>query len=414
MKRKGNIYQKICSIDNLRIAEKKARKGKRKQPGIIDFDRNSETNFLLLNEILINKSYKTSEYKIFPVYEPKEREVYRLPYFPDRITHHAIMNVLEPIFMATFTADTYSCIKGKGIHGASFALRESLKDKANTTYCLKLDIKKFYPNIDHDILKALLRRKIKDTDLLWLLDEIIDSAPGLPIGNYLSQYFANFYLTYFDHWLKENKGVKHYFRYCDDLVILSSNKAELHQLLSDIRTYLNDKLALTIKNNYRVFPVESCGIDFVGYVHYHDCVYLRKSIKQDFARAAKNGNRASVASYYGWAKHSNSKHLLKKLLMTRFSDLGITPPSKAMSGEKIKISKVLNKEISVLDYKIKPSKYLDKGNGKCLYIQAEIDGAKRIIFTGSGVLMDTLELIPKDKFPITTTIIEEDESFQFS
>jgi RNA-directed DNA polymerase len=129
-----------------------------------------------------------------------------------------------------------------------------------------------------------LRRKIKDRDLLWLLDGIIDSAPGLPIGNYLSQYFANFYLTYFDHWIKETKGVKYYFRYADDLVFLSDSKPYLHQLLADIRQYLDRELKLTIKQNYQIFPVQDSGIDFVGYRMYHTHTMLRKSIKQNFAR----------------------------------------------------------------------------------------------------------------------------------
>lgn len=315
MKRHNNLYQQICSIDNLNLADSIARRGKLKQPGIIAHDRNRESNIAALREALLNKTYVTSEYTTFPIYETKERIIYRLPYYPDRIVHHAVMNVLEPIFVATFTADTYSCIKGRGIHAAARSLREALKDKINTQYCLKLDIKKFYPNIDHEILKQLLRKKIKDQDLLWLLDGIIDSAEGLPIGNYLSQYFANFYLTYFDHWLKEVIKVKYYFRYADDMVILSSNKAYLHQLLSEIRDYLQDNLKLELKSNYQVFPVAARGIDFVGYVFYHTHTRLRKSIKQNFARAVAAGkNKQSISSYTGWAKHSNSKNLIKKLL----------------------------------------------------------------------------------------------------
>src|ERR1700741_3403495 len=233
MKRIGNIYPQIYSMENLQLADKKAMKGKSGQYGVQVHLTNQEQNIQQLHIILRDKTYTTSAYTTFKVFEPKERDVYRLPYFPDRITHHAIMNILEPIFVSVFTADTYSCIKGKGIHAASNALKEALKDVENTQYCLKLDIKKFYPNVDHDILKQLLRRKFKDNDLLWLLDEIIDSADGVPIGNYLSQYFANYYLTGFDHWIKEVKKVKNYFRYADDLVILSSNKAYLHALLSD-------------------------------------------------------------------------------------------------------------------------------------------------------------------------------------
>lgn len=225
MNRKGNLFNDIISIENLQIADEKAQKGKKNQYGVQLHNKNRESNILLLHEMLKSRSYKTSEYDVFKVYEPKEREVFRLPYFPDRITHHAIMNVLEPIFVSTFTADSYSCIKGKGIHANSRNLKKALKDVPGTTYCLKIDIKKFYPNIDHEVLKTLLRKKFKDNDLLWLLDEIIDSANGLPIGNYLSQYFANFYLTYFDHWIKEEKRIKYYFRYADDIVILSNNKA---------------------------------------------------------------------------------------------------------------------------------------------------------------------------------------------
>lgn len=315
MKRIGNLFEKIISIENLIIADAKAQKGKPNQYGVIIHNKNRESNILKLHDMLVSKTYKTSKYDIFKVFEPKERDVYRLPYFPDRICHHAIMNVLEPIFVAVFTSDSYSCIKGRGIHKASFNLRKSLNNVDQTTYCLKLDIKKFYPNIDHSILKALLRKKFKDEDLLWLLDEIIDSAPGLPIGNYLSQYLANFYLTYFDHWIKEQLGVKYYFRYADDIVILHKDKDYLHRVLKVIEDYFDLFLKLEVKGNWQVFPVESRGIDFVGYVHFHTHVLLRKSIKQRFARMLKKRkNSQSIASYNGWLKHCDSKNLSKKLL----------------------------------------------------------------------------------------------------
>jgi RNA-directed DNA polymerase len=315
MKRINNLYAQIYSIENLMLADDIARKGKLKQPGVLQHDKNREENIQALHKMLKEKTYKTSEYTTFTIFEPKERIIYRLPYFPDRITHHAVMNVLEPIFVSTFTADTYSCIKGRGIHAAASAVKVALKDVKGTQYCLKLDIKKFYPNVNHGILKELLRKKIKDHDLLWLLDEIIDSTDGLPIGNYLSQYFANFYLTYFDHWMKEELKVQYYFRYADDMVILANNKPYLHQVLSDIRNYLQEKLNLIVKDNYQVFPVDERGIDFVGYVFRHTHVLLRKSIKKNFARMMmKNRNPQSVASYNGWASHCDSKNLMKKLL----------------------------------------------------------------------------------------------------
>ena len=315
MKRKANLYQTTCSLDNLRRADEIARKGKLRQPGVISHDKNRDENLRILRQSLLDKSFITSEYTHFTIYEPKERLISRLPYYPDRIVHHAIMNILEPIFVSAFTADTYSCLKKRGIHAAARAVKHALNDTTGTRFCLKLDIKKFYPSVDHEILKQLLRRKFKDPDLLWLLDSIIDSAGGLPIGNYLSQYLANFYLAYFDHWIKEELHVKYYFRYADDMVILSDDKPCLHGALSSIRNYLLDNLRLEVKDNYQVFPVDSRGIDFVGYVFRHSHIRLRKSIKKSFARAiANNHNAQSISSYRGWAKHCNARHLVKTLL----------------------------------------------------------------------------------------------------
>lgn len=314
MKRFNYLFEKVCSLENLQLADAIAQKGKSKQYGVIVHNRNRDENLLKLREMLLNNCYRTSRYTTFKVYEPKEREVFKLPYYPDRIVHHAIMNILEPVFVSVFTSDTYSCIKGRGIHAAVKKVKRALKDKESTKYCLKLDIKKFYPSIDHDILKTLLKRKLKDPDLLNLLFEIIDSAPGLPIGNYLSQYFANFYLTYFDHFVKEELKVKYYFRYADDLVLLSSDKDQLHKWLKEISHYLKVNLNLEVKHNYQVFPVESRGIDFLGYVFYHTHIRLRKTIKKNFAKMmSRNPNQQSFASYYGWATHADCKHLLKKL-----------------------------------------------------------------------------------------------------
>jgi retron-type reverse transcriptase len=298
MKRIGNLYDKVISLENLYLADEKARKGKLRTYGVQIHDKNREANLLKLHNDLKNQAYKTSEYHIFKIYEPKEREIYRLPYFPDRITHHAIMNVLEPIWVSIFTKDTYSCIKNRGIHAAVRSLRRTLvEDEVGTRYCLKLDVKKFYPSIDHDILKQIIRRRIKDKRLLWLLDEIIDSVPdekGVPIGNYLSQYFANLYLAYFDHWLKEVKGIKYYWRYADDIVILAPNKEMLHELLHDIRAYFRENLSLEVKRNYQVFPVESRGIDFLGYIFFHTHIRLRKSIKQRLFRRVGKLNKRKV------------------------------------------------------------------------------------------------------------------------
>lgn len=314
MKRVNNVFEKICSIENIRKADNIAQRGKSKQKGIIKHNRRRDENLQAIQKLLISKTFTTARYSEFKIKDPKERIISSLPYFPDRVIHHAAMLQLENILVPTFTADTYSCIKGRGIHSASANLKKALTDIEGTTYCLKLDIKKFYPSVNNEILKQLLRRKIKDADLLWLIDDIIDSTKGLPIGSYTSQYFANFYLTYFDHWLKEVKGVKYYFRYSDDMVILSGSKEYLHSLLHDIRHYLTTKLDLEIKDTYQVFPVHSRGIDFLGYVFKHTHVLLRKSIKKRFARRMARGlSPQSQAAYDGWLMHCNARNLKKSI-----------------------------------------------------------------------------------------------------
>jgi len=302
------------------LADTKASKRKSQQHGVRVHRKRRGCNILSLHNSLMDNAFVTSPYHTFILYDPKEREIKALPYFPDRIVHHAIMNALEPVFTGCFTADTYSCIKGKGIHGLKRGIERALRNAPATKYCFKLDVTKFYPSIGHAILKQQLRRKIKDKDLLALLDEIIDSSPGVPIGNYLSQYFANFYLTGFDHWLKETMRVKHYFRYADDMAILAPTKEELHKLRVAITQYLADNLKLTVKGNYQVFEVDERGLDMGGYRFYSTHTLLRKSIKKSLCRVIarrrkRNAtvNRSSVSAYYGWAKHCDSRHLLRKL-----------------------------------------------------------------------------------------------------
>lgn len=325
MKRISNIYDKIISVDNLMLADRMARKGKKSSYGVMNHDKNREMNILNLHDILKRGQFKTSKYYIFLIKEPKEREIYQLPYYPDRIVHWAVMLQLEPIWMNVFTADSYSCIKGRGIHGAAKAVVNALKDSENTPYCLKLDIRKFYPSIDQDIMMGIIKKKIKCKQTLSLLDEIIHSTDqGLPIGNYISQYAANLYLTYFDHYLKEALMVKYYFRYCDDIVILGDDKGYLWKLFEQIKDYLLDNLKLTIKSNYQVFPVNNRGIDFVGYRFYQTHTILRKGIKKNMFRKRSRLRRMGIsgkvycmqmASYTGWINHQfvNGRHLMRKV-----------------------------------------------------------------------------------------------------
>lgn len=338
MKRIGNLYQKIISVENLREADEKARKGKIKTYGVKVHDKNREANIQSLHEALLTKTFKTSAYDIFTIYEPKERLIYRLPYYPDRIVHHAIMNILEPIWVRTFTHNTFSCVKGRGIEGcARYVDRIFEKYKGKPMYCLKIDIKKYYPSIDHDVMKRIVRRKIKDKDLLWLLDEIIDSAEGHPIGNYLSQYLANLYLCYFMHRVNENLKLDAA-EYADDITFFASTKEELREAFKEIKRMVEEELNLKIKGNYQIFPISENrydksgrALDYVGYKFYRKQKLIRKSIKKNFCKTVSRLNRRqkqldakaykqSVAPWLGWAKHSDSKHLLKSIIKPCYYD----------------------------------------------------------------------------------------------
>lgn len=333
MKRIGNLYEKIISIENLQRADEKARCGKTHTYGVQQHDKNREKNIIALHESLLTKTFRTSSYDVFTIFEPKERVIYRLPYFPDRIVHHAIMNVLEPIWVKTFTHNTFSCIKGRGIEGcARYVDRLIQKYDGKPLYCLKIDIKKFYPSIKHRVLKRIIRKKLKDKDLLWLLDEIIDSTDGLPIGNYLSQFLANLMLCYLMHILNEIYHVD-CAEYADDIVILSDSKEKLRELFNEvIKPIIEDELELTIKGNYQIFPIaenrsdrHGRALDYVGYKFYRKQKLMRKSIKQNFCRTVSKLTKRTpkptlkefkqgIAPWLGWAQHSNSKHLLKSLI----------------------------------------------------------------------------------------------------
>lgn len=192
-------------MENLQRAYKESRRGKTHKALVKKVDENPEFYLKEIQQMLINKTFKTSQYRSFMLRERgKNREVVDLPYFPDRIVQWALMLQIGPIFKRLFISDTYAAIEGKGSHKCLHKLHKFMRDKEATRYCLKLDVKKYFNNINKELLKQMLRRYIKCKDTLWLIDEIIDSYPqGIPIGNYTSQYFGNFYLTQFDHWIKE-------------------------------------------------------------------------------------------------------------------------------------------------------------------------------------------------------------------
>lgn len=331
MKRYGNIYDKICDMDNLRLAHKNARKDKSHYKAVQMVDSNPDYYLKQIQDMLVNKTYSVSPYTYRKIMDKgKERELAKLPYFPDRIIQWAIMLQLEPIFKSVFTNFTCASLKKRGIHKASRLTDKYMNDRQGTAYCLKIDVNKFYPNINHEILKAMLRKKFKDNDLLELLDIIIDSVPGekgVPIGSYLSQYLANFYLAYFDHWLKEIKRVKYIVRYMDDITIYNESKEFLHALLRDMEEYLQRELKLSIKDNWQVFPTDIRGVDFVGYRHFYGYKLLRKSTCKGFKRKMLNIKKkiqkglnisysewCSANSYKGWLNWCDGFRLAQKYL----------------------------------------------------------------------------------------------------
>lgn len=246
--------------------------------------------------MLVDETYTPGEYRIKEIEEhDKHRVIMIAPFFPDRVIHHCIINVLGQFWTSLFIGNTYACIKGRGIHKCMEDVHYALvKDRKGTTHCLKIDIRKFYDNVDHAALKRIIRYGIADEQLLRLLDKIIDSngkEKGLPIGNFTSQYLANLYLTYFDHWVKEELvkiverrfGVKfYYFRYMDDMVFLCSDKEALHFILDMVGLYLGAELKVEIKPNWQIFPVDDRGIDYVGFKQNHYGILLRKGILTRF------------------------------------------------------------------------------------------------------------------------------------
>lgn len=416
-------------MPNLLLAAHNAGQGKRQRDEVVEFEKNLAQNLQVLQTELKTRTYTTSAYEIFIKYEPKKREIYKLPY-RDRVVQWAILQILEPLWTPTFTNDTYACLRGRGIHSLLHRLRADLrKDPDGTRYCLKIDVRKFYPSINHDTLRMVVRKKIKDPSVLWLLDDIIESADGVPIGNYISQYFANLYLSELDHLVKEFVGVRYYYRYADDIVVLSDSKQFLSSVLVYFNDYLNNDRQLTLKGNYQIFPVESRGIDFIGYVTYHDHCLARKRNKKalcrEVARLRKRGMandqiRLKVASRLGFMVHCDSKHLIKTLGMKKFSD--IKPKQGKLTGGKYHIDTILNREIHLTGYDISKSKYDDE----MLTIQYEIyeqlednsgkivddDGnpvmgwVKHITFTGSKALMRQFDGVELTE-PVAAKIIKQ-------
>ena len=279
-KKLRNIYPLLYENANIIRAQYNAQKGKGDRTEIKRFNDNLNDNLADLYDMLRDETYKPGEYRVKIIYEPKERVIMIAPFYPDRIIHHCIINVLGKHWYHIFTSNTYACIKGRGIHKCMEDVHRALiTDRAGTRYCLKIDIRKFYDNVDHSVLKRIIRYTIADDQMLRLLDKIIDSngkAKGLPIGNFTSQYLANLYLAYFDHWVE-------------------------------------------IKPNWQIFPVDDRSIDYVGFRQNHYGILLRKGILLRFyEKLEKTQKKYEIKdeddikhlfpSEYGWIVRCSKEH----------------------------------------------------------------------------------------------------------
>lgn len=326
------LVEAMADYANVQKAYNKARKCKRYRKDVLLFTKDKEDNLETVRNDILGLSYEPSEYRYFKVYEPKERQIMALPFY-DRVVQHAINNVLEPIFNQRFIFHSYACRKTKGMHAASDTLQEWLYEwqkfyPDQPLYAIKADIHHYFQSINHDVLKAEIRKVIKDAGALVLIDKIIDhngqmpDGVGIPVGNLTSQLFANIYLNKLDQYIKHTLGAKYYMRYMDDFILLSPDKEQLRRWLADIERFLRDELKLELNPKTTILAAKN-GIDFVGYKHRAthrkvrpDSVKrIKKTIKKyESGKITKEQLQKSIASWTGHAGHADSYNLQKKVI----------------------------------------------------------------------------------------------------
>ena len=325
------LQEAMADYGNIHKAYNKARKCKRYRKDVLQFTKGKEENLEEVRNDVQELIYKPSEYRYFKVYEPKERQIMALPFY-DRVLQHAINNILEPIFNRRFIFHSYACRKGKGMHVASDTLQKWLYEWQKfhidePLYAIKADIHHYFQSINHDVLKAEIRKVIKDAGTLALIDRIIDhngqmpDGIGIPVGNLTSQLFANIYLNMLDRYVKHELKAKYYIRYMDDFIILSPDKTQLKEWLERIERFINEKLKLELNPKTTILCTKN-GVDFVGYKHRathkkvrQDSIKrIKKTIKQyKKGKLTKEHLQKSIQSWTGHAEHADSYHLREKI-----------------------------------------------------------------------------------------------------
>jgi RNA-directed DNA polymerase len=294
-------------------------KGKRGKKDIQEFALNLMDKIILLHQDLKSFSYRHGGYYAFKISDSKPRDIHKAS-VRDRLVHHSVHRILYPFFDRTFIDGSFSCRNKKGTHKAIKKLRQyfykvSLNDTC-TCFCLKMDIKKFFANIDHEVLFNILQEHIEDSDLLWLLENIIKSfsskgnSIGLPLGNLTSQLFVNIYMNEFDQFVKHKLKEKYYIRYADDFIVLSEDYEHLIEITSQIKTFLKEHLKLKVHENKVFIKTISSGLDFLGIINFTDHRTLRTKTKK---RIIKRINEINSPSYLGLLKHCNSYKIRCKI-----------------------------------------------------------------------------------------------------
>ncbi len=329
-------YQELITPENLFSAWDEFRIGKQKNADVMLFERHVEDNIFKLHEDLNTKTYEHQAYHTFHLYDPKFRVINKAS-VRDRVVHHLIFRFLEPLYQPSFIRQSYSCQPYKGIHLAVYdvsrALRRASSNYTRRVWALKLDIRKFFDSIDHEVLFQLIKKKVTDPDILHLLNMIIRSfssaqgeGKGVPIGNLTSQIFSNIYLSELDYFVKHTVRERYYFRYADDFLFLHYNPAHLQAVQDRVGRFLQEYLRLTIHPDKIVLRTLTQGIDFVGYVELPHHRILRTSTRHRmFAkmrqkiRGYNSGEsdeeslRQSLQSYAGLLKHCNGYGVQQRL-----------------------------------------------------------------------------------------------------
>jgi RNA-directed DNA polymerase len=274
MHREKQLFARVVAFGNLYRAFLGASHGKRDQPEVREFEFHLESRLWGIRRELEDGTYRWGAFRRFLINDPKRREIRAAP-FRDRVVHHALFYVLDPIFTPGFIADTYACIRGRGTHQAVRRYRQFARARRRAGCVLQCDVKSYFASVDHDVLMRLLARRIGDARLLTLLGSLIEhgaEAPGkgMPIGNLTSQLFANLYLDPLDHFVKEALRVPHYIRYMDDFLLLLDGRAAARAHLAAIEVFVRDQLRLRLNPRRVVLAPAGCVRDVLGYVHHSD------------------------------------------------------------------------------------------------------------------------------------------------